>query len=502
MALSLEQGSTRKQSLQPGRKRERGRVPLLETHDLETEGKACDVEDWQRKGRDAQVRADGDEDWIARGLEPHRSRARCRQGDATVARRRAAGIRRSDTCALGDEVLVLLERHRFRYGQPFEGSGAEAGAIALAIDIQGPASFPRVDLARPGVGIRYGCLELVDSTIGVAGYNLHTGAPDLSNRRLEAGTCLRQRHFPAGGFQQRETARPGRRRGRQWPAEAGEARITPGASRDLAGNDPGILERGGQGPIAALTQPVVAAASIQAAEAGLEAKRAAVARGTQDRADYLSSQRGRHHPDGDRGCGPAARSAGRARKVPGIAGATGLSRGELCGDRFADDHGASLARRSHGCSVAAGAPASEERRSLLGWHVHGLDDVLDAERHAVDIRQGPSGAPACLRAVGGSTGSLEIEGHEGADRGLELRDTLDAALEIGARSIAAGCEVGNDGEEWATDRHRMRHGASLADDSRVAPRHGGHDAQCPRDAAASYRLVRGGAGRNPGGEAS
>src|SRR5215467_11365652 len=47
------------------------------------------------------------------------------------------------------------------------------------------------------------------------------------------------------------------------------------------------------------------------------------------------------------------------------------------------------------------APALEQRRAHLGGHVVGLDDVLDADRHAVNRRKGLTGAPALGGGVGG-----------------------------------------------------------------------------------------------------
>src|ERR1700741_4114028 len=76
------------------------------------------------------------------------------------------------------------------------------------------------------------------------------------------------------------------------------------------------------------------------------------------------------------------------------------NRGEPCSVGLAAGSGADLAHRRGAGSTPTGAAADKQGRALFGRHVGGLDDVLDAERHAVDRRQTPAGAPACPR--GGS----------------------------------------------------------------------------------------------------
>jgi hypothetical protein len=93
---------------------------------------------------------------------------------------------------------------------------------------------------------------------------------------------------------------------------------------------------------------------------------------------------------------------------------------------------------------------------LFGRHVGGLDDVLDAERHAVDRRQRPAVAPACRRAVGGGTCGADIVADERADGGFELLDMRKAAFEKFARRIIAGGKIHSGGKEWHRLRQRHR----------------------------------------------
>ena len=74
-------------------------------------------------------------------------------------------------------------------------------------------------------------------------------------------------------------------------------------------------------------------------------------------------------------------------------------------------------------AVALAAAAGEQRRTVLGGHVDGFDDVLDSDRHAVDRRERLAGAPAVRGAIRRRPRAGEIERDEGADLrlpGVEL----------------------------------------------------------------------------------
>ena len=209
----------------------------------------------------------------------------------------------------------------------------------------------------------------------------------------------RRRHpippFPAGvsvcGF-----SAAGSRSG---PCRPGRAGVAADAGDDLVGDLPDIGERGGEHAGAALALDVVAAFAVEGVDARLEADATAIARRTDGGADHLRAERGAGDADGDRGRRTARRAARRARRVPGIARAARLGSGELGGHRLADDDGAGVAQRRDAGRVLFRAPAGKQRRAHFGRHVDGLDDVLDADRHAVDRRQRLAGAPARGRAV-------------------------------------------------------------------------------------------------------
>ncbi len=71
----------------------------------------------------------------------------------------------------------------------------------------------------------------------------------------------------------------------------------------------------------------------------------------------------------------------------------------------------------------------------------GLDDVLDAHRHAVDRRPRLAGAPTRARLIGGDARAFEVEMNEGADLRLERGKGGETTLQEIARRIAALCEA-------------------------------------------------------------
>ena len=62
---------------------------------------------------------------------------------------------------------------------------------------------------------------------------------------------------------------------------------------------------------------------------------------------------------------------------------------ELRRHRLAHDDGAGAAQGGNARRVALGAAAGENRRAVLGRQVGGVEDVLDADRHAMQRRPAP-----------------------------------------------------------------------------------------------------------------
>ena len=119
------------------------------------------------------------------------------------------------------------------------------------------------------------------------------------------------------------------------------------------------------------------------AVARLEAGDAAERGGADHRAGGLRAVGERDHPVGYGGGRAARGAAGRARRVVRVDGRRRLVGGELGRHGLAEDHRALLAQPGHAVRVAGRAPAGVDRRAVGGRHVGGVDDVLDADRQAV-----------------------------------------------------------------------------------------------------------------------
>ena len=143
----------------------------------------------------------------------------------------------------------------------------------------------------------------------------------------------------------------------------------------------------------------MAAAAVDRADRRLEAEAAAEACRAQDRAEHLSANRGADGADGDRRGRAAARAAGRAGEVPRIAGRARVHPCEFGRDRLAEDDRSGFAQRRDARAVAVSSKAGEQRRTVFRRHVDGFDDVLDADRHAVDRRKRLARPPAVRGAI-------------------------------------------------------------------------------------------------------
>src|SRR6185437_10094795 len=80
----------------------------------------------------------------------------------------------------------------------------------------------------------------------------------------------------------------------------------------------------------------------------------------------------------------------------------------------------------------------EQRRAHLGREFFGPDDVLDAERHAVEGGALLARAPALTRRVRRSPRSIQIGDHKSANLRLPLGVPFETGLEKFARAVLAG----------------------------------------------------------------
>jgi hypothetical protein len=75
------------------------------------------------------------------------------------------------------------------------------------------------------------------------------------------------------------------------------------------------------------------------------------------------------------------------------------------------------------------APAGKERRAHLRRHVERLDNVLDADRYAVERRQRLTGTPARGRSLRGFPRRSKIGANESADARLPELEQFERAFE-------------------------------------------------------------------------
>ena len=129
----------------------------------------------------------------------------------------------------------------------------------------------------------------------------------------------------------------------------------------------------------------------------LEADDAAEGGRADHRAVGLRADGARHHERRHRRRRAARRAARRALGVVRVAGLAGMEVGVLGGDGLAHDHGAGGAQPGHRRGIAARRAAGPQGRAELGRHVAGVEDVLDADRHAVQRARSPCRAGGARR---------------------------------------------------------------------------------------------------------
>ena len=115
----------------------------------------------------------------------------------------------------------------------------------------------------------------------------------------------------------------------------------------------------------------------------------------------------------------------------------GSAPAELGRHGLAENDGAGLAQGPHRRVVALGEIAAIGLAAHLGRHVLGFEQVLDADRHAVDGRQRAPGLPSRRARIGGGARARLVERRKRLHDRLALGNRLQAALEIGARAIGA-----------------------------------------------------------------
>ena len=159
----------------------------------------------------------------------------------------------------------------------------------------------------------------------------------------------------------------------------------------------------------------------EVAEGRLVADHAAIGGRPDHRAAGLGAEGERHMAVGHRGGRARRRAARRVAGIVRIGGRAGMAVGEFRRHRLAHDHGVGGPAERHAGGVAERHLALEDRRVVAGRHVVGVDDVLDADRHAAQhaFPDGVGGLGLGDRQVG-------IEEGPGLHDGLALGDAIEA----------------------------------------------------------------------------
>ncbi len=244
---------------------------------------------------------------------------------------------------------------------------------------------------------------------GLAGVPVHV----LPARRLHEGEERRD-----GGLRGGDLSVARIRRG----ARVGIARVVP---HQHLGQQRHVLEGAREhAHVIERARELEHAVARDQAVGGLEAEDAAVGGGPDHRTAGLAAHRQRHLARRHRRRRAAGGAAGSMRGVHRIARLARRARGELGGHRLAQEHRARRAQPLHHRGVPRGHAAGVQRRAVLGRHVRGVDDVLEAHRHPVE-RSG--GRARAARLVGRARLRERV-----------LRIQIGPGLELGFRRLHPG----------------------------------------------------------------
>ena len=284
--------------------------------------------------------------------------------------------------------------------------------------------------------------------------------PPLPARHASTPACARRRSAAAAAARWRPRRRSG---GRAIGARIGVLLVEAG---ERLGEQRRVAHRAREhADMVERARQQQRAAARDEAVRGLEADDAAERGRADHRAVGLRADGAGHHAGRHGGGRAARRAAGRALGVVRIAGLAGMEIGVLGGHGLAHDDRAGGAQAGHGRRVAARRAARPQRRAELGGHVAGVEDVLDADRHAVQRPDRLALLAVIVGRLGLPQGVLAVEERPGLRRSpstssmrfRQSRDQLD-------RGDAAVANVGGRfGEAERTQAHLLgRHRRALS----------------------------------------
>ncbi len=130
--------------------------------------------------------------------------------------------------------------------------------------------------------------------------------------------------------------------------------------------------------------------------------------------------------------------------------------GKFGGHCLADDDRAGRAQARNRRGVAHRLAAPEQRRAAFGLEVGGVEDVLDADRNAVQRADRLAVAAALVERARLRQRIVWIEMNEGAYPAVDRRDPLQTGADIGlGADLAAGDTLGGfNRSERQSDRRR------------------------------------------------
>ena len=246
------------------------------------------------------------------------------------------------------------------------------------------------------------------------------------------------------------------------PVHRGRQRVQRVVAGDRTQQQAGIRDRPSHGTENGQVAPPQAAlvAGHQAGR-GPEPDDAAERRRVAQRPAGVRSSADRHHPGGQSDGGSSRGAGAGLRRVEGVAGraidrVAGVGAGaELRGVGLADDDRSRRTRRGDDPFVVIGDEVTEDDAAMGGDEAAGFLQVLDADRQAVQRRQLVAVDDRLVRLTGRRSGSGEVTGGDGVDRGVHRLDAGDAAFQQFAWGEAFGADqaAGLDGGQVAGFSH-------------------------------------------------
>src|SRR5262249_15268269 len=224
-------------------------------------------------------------------------------------------VARAHFLAVSKVFSILIEGHALGLSKPVEHGPAQLIRVPLAIGVERPTRFPRIDAHGEWTRVFDRSGDSSDLVMRLARYDLDPGGFDPLQGFGHGSLRARRHRGPAGRLEESQAARLARCRRARRPKQARISRVSASARGDLVSDLPGVFQCGGEYAGGALAQSIIATAAIERADARLEAHTAAIASGPNGRTDYLAAERCAEHSRSHCRRRAAARSTRRASQI-------------------------------------------------------------------------------------------------------------------------------------------------------------------------------------------